>query len=362
MARFRAKQVTVEAGRAGQSSVDRESARRRCYLLLARDRRSCCSSPAPTSPTCCSRAARRGRARWRCGCRSAPAGGRWCGSSSPSRRCWRRSAARSACWWRGGRSTGIIAMVPGAEDTSFLSTSSIRRRWCSPRRVAIGTGLLFGLFPALHSTRPDLVTAIKSTAGQPSRRPRRLALPHRPGDDADRALDDAADPGRAVHQEPDEHQRASTWASRRRTLVTFGALAGAERLHAGAIEGAVRAASRTSSPRCPASAASASRIVPLLAGNNWGNGVTVAGLRRRTRTPTPARCTTRSARATSARWACRCSPAASSRAATSWAAPKVAIVNEAFARKFNLGRDAVGKRMARERRRAPSSTSRSSAS
>jgi hypothetical protein len=27
-------------------------------------------------------------------------------------------------------------------------------------------------------------------------------------------------------------------------------------------------------------------------------------------------------------------------------APKVAIVNEAFAKKFNLGRDAVGKRMA----------------
>src|SRR5262249_18282472 len=30
------------------------------------------------------------------------------------------------------------------------------------------TGLLFGLFPALHSTRPDLVTALKGTSGQPS--------------------------------------------------------------------------------------------------------------------------------------------------------------------------------------------------
>ena len=39
------------------------------------------------------------------------------------------------------------------------------------------------------------------------------------------------------------------------------------------------------------------------------------------------------------------SPAASSRAATPLTAPKVAIVNEAFAKKFNLGRDAVGKRM-----------------
>jgi hypothetical protein len=30
------------------------------------------------------------------------------------------------------------------------------------------TGLLFGLFPALHSTRLDLVSALKNQAGQPS--------------------------------------------------------------------------------------------------------------------------------------------------------------------------------------------------
>jgi predicted permease len=34
--------------------------------------------------------------------------------------------------------------------------------------LAIGTGLLFGLFPALHSTRPDLVVALRNQAGQPS--------------------------------------------------------------------------------------------------------------------------------------------------------------------------------------------------
>src|SRR6185295_8070957 len=30
------------------------------------------------------------------------------------------------------------------------------------------TGLLFGLFPAVHSTRPDLVSTLKNQAGQPS--------------------------------------------------------------------------------------------------------------------------------------------------------------------------------------------------
>src|SRR5262249_28851001 len=34
--------------------------------------------------------------------------------------------------------------------------------------LTIGTGLLFGLFPALHSTRPDLVSSLKGQAGQPS--------------------------------------------------------------------------------------------------------------------------------------------------------------------------------------------------
>jgi predicted permease len=34
--------------------------------------------------------------------------------------------------------------------------------------LAVGTGLLFGLYPALHATRPDLVSALKASSGQPS--------------------------------------------------------------------------------------------------------------------------------------------------------------------------------------------------
>ena len=32
--------------------------------------------------------------------------------------------------------------------------------------LAVATGLLFGLFPALHSTRPSLVTTLREDAGQ----------------------------------------------------------------------------------------------------------------------------------------------------------------------------------------------------
>jgi len=34
--------------------------------------------------------------------------------------------------------------------------------------LSLATGVLFGLFPAIHSTRPDLATTLKGTAGQPS--------------------------------------------------------------------------------------------------------------------------------------------------------------------------------------------------
>jgi hypothetical protein len=34
--------------------------------------------------------------------------------------------------------------------------------------MAVGTGLLFGLFPALHSTRADLISGIKANASQPA--------------------------------------------------------------------------------------------------------------------------------------------------------------------------------------------------
>ena len=34
--------------------------------------------------------------------------------------------------------------------------------------LALGTGLLFGLFPAIHSTRPDLVSVLKGPVREPS--------------------------------------------------------------------------------------------------------------------------------------------------------------------------------------------------
>ena len=48
------------------------------------------------------------------------------------------------------------------------SSSFSCRSCCSRPALSVATGLLFGLFPALHSTKPDLVSTIKAQAGQPS--------------------------------------------------------------------------------------------------------------------------------------------------------------------------------------------------
>jgi predicted permease len=61
---------------------------------------------------------------------------------------------------------GIVALIPG--EDSFIHTGIDRATLLFSAAVTMGTGLLFGLFPAWHSTRSDLVTAIKGTAGQPS--------------------------------------------------------------------------------------------------------------------------------------------------------------------------------------------------
>ena len=59
----------------------------------------------------------------------------------------------------------IASMVPAEE----MATFQIGLSWpvlLFAAGLAIGTGLLFGLLPALHATRPDLVSLLKGAAGQ----------------------------------------------------------------------------------------------------------------------------------------------------------------------------------------------------
>ena len=61
--------------------------------------------------------------------------------------------------------TGIASMLPDDESASLQFVLQPSIIWFTAA-LSVGTGLLFGMFPALHSTRPDLVTSIRANAGQ----------------------------------------------------------------------------------------------------------------------------------------------------------------------------------------------------
>src|SRR5262249_43000921 len=61
----------------------------------------------------------------------------------------------------------ITALLPEqiAQSMTFVISTRVL---LFAAALTVGTGILFGLFPALHSTRPDLVSTLKNQAGQPS--------------------------------------------------------------------------------------------------------------------------------------------------------------------------------------------------
>jgi predicted permease len=62
----------------------------------------------------------------------------------------------------------VIASILPAEATDMLAFGLRPSVVAFAALVAIGTGFLFGMYPALHSTRPDLMTLVRAGSGQPS--------------------------------------------------------------------------------------------------------------------------------------------------------------------------------------------------
>ena len=210
--------------------------------------------------------------------------------------------------------------------------------------TSLGTGILFGLFPALHGTRPNLVTALKE-AGRSS------------------------------------GARASSWL--RTSLVTAQiALCTTLLISAGLFTKSLRNVSRVDvgirveglsvfglSPMLnnygpeeslalfervedelsalPGVAGVTASLVPILAGSNWGTNVRVEGFEAGLDTDTNSRFNAIGP----GYFRLLGVPLIAGREFTrsdTQGAPKVAIVNEEFARKFGIEKDPIGRRMATE--------------
>jgi predicted permease len=207
--------------------------------------------------------------------------------------------------------------------------------------AAVVSGLTFGLFPALHSTRPDLAATLKNQAGQPggAKAARRFRTTLAT---VQIAMSMALLVPAGLFAKSLLNVSRVDLGLKSDHLVTFGL---APELIGYNTERTRQLFERMESELAaiPGVTSVAATMVPVLAGDNWGNSLAVEGFEAGPDTNTnasfngvgPGYFKTMSI------------PLMSGREFTTadvFGAPKVAVVNQAFAKKFNLGPNPVGKR------------------
>jgi predicted permease len=240
--------------------------------------------------------------------------------------------------------TAIAAILPPqATDTVVLEVDPIVMLFAGA--LAIGTGLLFGLFPALHSTRPDLVSALKGQSGQPSGA--RSAARFRTSlATAQIALSMALLVSAGLFTKSLLNISRVDLGLNAENVIMFRI---SPELNGYKPEQSRQLFERVEDEfaALPGVTGVTMSIVPLLSGSNYGSSVAVEGFKAGPDTDTGSRYN----EVGPGYFATLGIPLVAGRdftRADALGAPKVAIVNEAFAKKFNLGRDVVGKRMGDE--------------
>ncbi len=337
--RFKAKEVVVTPGARGQSSVHRE-ARTPLIMLLAITAIVLLIACANIANLLLARAANRSM---EMAVRLSIGAGRWqllrqLLSESLLLAFFGGVASLLVAKWTLG---AIAGMLPD-EATSTLTLTLDTPILIFAAVTSLFTGLLFGIFPALHSTRGDLISTIRSNAGNLSSH--RTATRFRTSlVTAQIAL------SMALLIAAGLFIRSLSNVSRVDLGVTIDHVATFEvspRLNG--YEPARSAALFTRMEEelsaLPGVTAVSTGRIRLLGGSNWGSSVRVEGFNADPDTDTDARFNEVGA----GYLASLGIPLLAGREFTladEVKSPKVVIVNEAFARKFNLGRDAVGKRM-----------------
>jgi predicted permease len=208
--------------------------------------------------------------------------------------------------------------------------------------LSVLTGLVFGLYPALHSTRPDLLSVLKGHAGQPSgaRAAARFRTTLATGQIA---LSMALLVAAGLFSKSLYNVSRVDLGLKADALVTFGV---APELNGYSPAQSIALFERVEDAllALPGVSGVGASQVPLISGSNWNSSVAVQGFEAGPDTNTtasfsrigPDLFTTLGIPLMAGREFTR---------ADAMGAPKVAIVNQAFARKFNLGANVVGTRM-----------------
>ena len=237
---------------------------------------------------------------------------------------------------------GILAILPGGAgvlfdfklDPSVLVFTAV---------LSLATGVVFGLVPALQSTRPDLVTELRNNSGKLSGG--RGAARFRTGLVTTQiALSMALLISAGLFVKSLRNVSRVDLGIKIDNLVTFAIspeLSGYDTTRSRALfirteEDALAA--------IPGVTGVTAALVPLISGDNWGNSVSVQGFRKTPDTDDGSRFNA----VGPGFFKTIGVPVLAGReftASDASGSPQVAIVNEAFAKKFNLGQDVVGKHM-----------------
>ncbi len=233
----------------------------------------------------------------------------------------------------------IIATMLPADASDFLAFQLDWPVMAFAAVLSLVTGVLFGLFPALHSTRPDLATTLKGTAGQSSGA--RFASRFRTGLVVGQmALSMALLASAGLFTKSLFNVSRVDLGIEVDHLVTF-AISPQLNGYAPERSKAIFEQVETDIAALPGVTMVTASMVPMLGGSSWGGSVNVEGFEAGPDTD-------RSSRLNAVGpgyFSTLGIPLVSGRefeAADRLGAPKVAVVNETFAKKFGLGRNAVG--------------------
>jgi len=235
----------------------------------------------------------------------------------------------------------IVSLLPSDAATN-LDFTLHRSALVWAAILALGTGLLFGLFPAIHSTRPDLVATLKEQAGQKGAS-RAAARFRATLATAQIALSMALLVAAGLFMRSLVNVTRVDLGIRTDNVITFAV---SPQLNGYTPERTAALFERLEDDLGATAGVNSvtGSMVPLIGGSNWGNSVSVQGFAAGPDTDVNSNFTfvglgyfrTLGIPLLAGREFTR---------ADALGAPKVVIVNEAFAKKFNLGREAVGKWM-----------------